>query len=415
MNYSDNLEHLVIGSLIRYPELITELELKSDMFTDPYAINFIKHIELTDKLNLHEIYAKSMKHEADFVPSELIKQLRKDDLIKKTFFKQYQIEVLELYKARMMSKATSLVAGDPTRQNVNSLKETIQELDTLQISKKDNKLLALNQITRELNFEVEPQLFKTGYKQLDNVIGGFEPGQLIILAGRPSTGKTAFALNLALQLEQNGNNIALFSLETTTKKIIQRFVSSMARVKLNRFKDPNSISDDERLKLTEAMTRFKDMNITINADEVATPLTISRTASKMSQESERNVIIIDYLTLMKSNGTFRDRRLEVEDISRKLKIIAKQFNCVVIALSQLSRGVESRNDKRPMMSDLREAGGIEQDADMIFLLYRDDYYNKATEYDPIGKSEVECIIAKSKDTEIGTVLFQFYKPVQRFY
>ena len=146
----------------------------------------------------------------------------------------------------------------------------------------------------------------------------------------------------------------------------------------------------------------------------ATPVDIRRAASTMKQESDRNVIIIDYLTLMKSDTNFRDRRLEVEDISRKLKVIALEYNCTVIALSQLSRGVEGRNDKRPMMSDLREAGGIEQDADVIFMLHREDYYDREKADEVTGISELECIIAKNRNGATGTATLNFHKKIQRF-
>ncbi|PTK52353.1 damage-inducible protein, partial [Staphylococcus haemolyticus] len=134
-----------------------------------------------------------------------------------------------------------------------------------------------------------------------------------------------------------------------------------------------------------------------------------------TQSDKPHVIFIDYLTLMQSDVQMKDRRLEVEKISRDLKIIAKETGCVIIALSQLSRGVESRNNKRPMMSDLREAGGIEQDANMIFLLYRDDYYDQSMQDHETGKSDIEFNVAKNKDGETGTVELEFYKKSQRFY
>ena len=144
-----------------------------------------------------------------------------------------------------------------------------------------------------------------------------------------------------------------------------------------------------------------------------TPQDVREVASQKTDKP--HVIFIDYLTLMQSDVPQRDRRLEVEKISRDLKIIAKETGCIIIALSQLSRGVESRSDKRPMMSDLREAGGIEQDANMIFFLYRDDYYDQDQQDNITGKSEIEFIISKNKDGETGVVHLDFYKKTQRFY
>lgn len=135
----------------------------------------------------------------------------------------------------------------------------------------------------------------------------------------------------------------------------------------------------------------------------------------MQSNGKPNVIFIDYLTLMSSDTPQKDRRLEVEKISRDLKVIAKETRSTIIALSQLSRGVESRQDKRPLMSDLREAGGIEQDANMIFFLYREDYYDRTLQDDDTGRSDIEFIISKNKDGQTGTVDLEFYKKTQRFY
>ena len=135
----------------------------------------------------------------------------------------------------------------------------------------------------------------------------------------------------------------------------------------------------------------------------------------MQKSDKPNIIFIDYLTLMQSDTPQKDRRLEVEKIARDLKIIAKETDSVIIALSQLSRGVESRQDKRPMMSDLKEAGGIESDANVVFLLYREDYYNQELADNETGKSEIEVNVAKNKDGETGTVNMEFYKKNQRFF
>ncbi len=256
----------------------------------------------------------------------------------------------------------------------------------------------------------------TGYNSIDQLIGGVKPGQLVILGARPSAGKTALALNMAIEMEQKNCNVAFLSLEMSTEEVIERMAASMAQVKLKLFSEANSFSEDEQLKVTDVFSRIQNMNIVIDDKASITPAYVRRYARKMQKDSKKNVIIIDYLTLMNSDTNYgENRRLAVEDISRQLKIIAKENQCAIIALSQLSRGVESRTDKRPMMSDLREAGGIEQDADMIFLLYRDDYYNKPTEYDPQGKSVVECIVVKNRNGEVGTAKLDFYKPIQRFY
>ncbi|UTH13018.1 replicative DNA helicase [Macrococcus equipercicus] len=415
MMMNENLEYMVIGSIVKYPELLSDLVLKPEMFYDPYSTRFFSFIEKNNGMNLAALYQAAKKHEVDFIPSALIEQWRNDDLLFKSHFTQYQIEVMEVFKAKTLSDASIQYSNNPTKENRQHLNEVMQYVNSLEVSKRDSKKEVIGEIIKELSGEVKPSLIKTGYSQLDNLIGGWEPGQLVVVGARPSTGKTAFALNLALKLADKGSHVSLFSLETTNKKITQRILATMSRVHLNKFKTPDAFTDDEQDKLAESLEKYKDMSLVVHDNDHVTPSMISREASRMKQTSKNNVIIIDYLTLMMSDGKHRDRRLEVEEISRKLKIIAKEQKCVIIALSQLNRGVESRTEKRPVMSDLREAGGIEQDADMVFLLYRDDYYNRTKEPDAFGKSDIECIIAKSKDSATGTALFSFYKTTGGFF
>lgn len=410
-----NAEYLVIGALLRNPDLFGELALKQEMFADIYSHNFIKYANQHNKVDIADIYAQSQKYGNEFFPENLMEKLLNDRLIMKSHFTQYQIDVLEIYKKRKIKEATDNYTKQPNRENQLFLESTLKYLNDIEIKRKDTKAETLSTIKEELLQEVKPRLLKTGYKNLDSLISGFEPGQLVVIAARPSMGKTAFALNIGCELESNNCNVAVFSLETTAKKITQRVIASRTLVNLSKFKYPESINQDEMLKITEFMDRFQKMNFMINDGSQITPKDIQNQAARMMNESDNNVIIIDYLTLMKSDENIKDRRLEVEDISRKLKIIAKEYKCVIIALSQLSRGVEGRNDKRPVMSDLREAGGVEQDADMIFMLYRPDYYNKEQEETQHAKSDVECIVAKNKDGATGTADFEFYRKVQRFY
>lgn len=412
---NDTPEYFTISALIKFPELADDLRLKPEMFYDTHYRNVIKFINKQHGLDVNELFYQAKKFEDKFIPSELIKKMRNDPYVMKTHFNQYQLEVLEHYKAVTLSDATKAYTEQPTQKNLKYMQDVMTLLDDLQIVKHDSKNQSIEQIMDEIYQQTKPKLMPTGFESIDQLIGGFEEGQLVVIGARPSAGKTALALNIGIEMEKRNCNVAVFSLETTVKKIGQRIVSSLSRVNLTKFKYPDSLSQDELLKITDSLDVYQKMNIRVNDDSNVTPADIRRTASKMQREGTNNVIIIDYLTLMKSDKKLNDRRLEVEDISRQLKIIAKEFKCVIIALSQLSRGVESRNDKRPMMSDLREAGGIEQDADMIFLLYRDDYYNKPEEYDHAGKSVVECIVAKNKDGEVGTAKLDFYKPIQRFY
>ncbi|WP_419895203.1 DnaB helicase C-terminal domain-containing protein [Macrococcus psychrotolerans] len=411
-------ERFVVGSLMKYPELLSELKLKPEMLSDYHCKNFISYI--TSKgIDLNAIYVMAKQKGNEFFPSKLLFDLRNDEFIKKSFFTNFQIQVLEEYKKRESLIAAHDYLNSPKRDNLIEFTERLNYLASLAIDKSNRKAEAITEILEEVNLELKPQLIKTSYDQVDSLIAGFEPGQLVIIAARPSVGKTAFAINLALNFLESGCNVSFFSLETTYKKVLQRYISATKRINSTKFKYPDSITSAERLKITEALQQFKDSNFRIIDDSLIKPSDIAKEAQYLQQtENKKNIIVIDYLTLMKSDGSFRDRRIEVEDISRKLKIFAKQYNCVIIALSQLSRGIEHRQDKRPMMSDIRESGSIEQDADIIAFLHRDDYYRRAeeeqTEAD-INKSIVELLIAKNKDGSTGSAELEFYKNIGVFY
>lgn len=414
MNYINN-EHLLIGALIKFPELHANLKIKSYMLTDPYTINFIEYINNRGKIDINEIYKKAVNENNAFMPPGLIKDLKKETFISKNHFTQYQIDILESYKQRELLNIANEIQQSNGKVKYIDVKDRIDKLISLNINNRNHNDEALLEILEEVTLEKQPKLYKTGFKQIDNLIGGFEPSQLIVIGARPSTGKTAFALNMAIKQAEKDNNVTVFSLETTTKKINQRMLSTLGKIQLSKFREPFSFLPEEKKKILKASEKLRALKINVIQEPKVTPLTIRQELIKMSERSKDNIVIIDFLTLMQSDSNIKDRRLEIEDISRKLKIMAKEFNCTIILLSQLSRGVESRNDKRPMMSDLRESGSIEQDADMIFLLYRDDYYNKPIEVNTYSKSEIECIIAKNKDGATGTALLDFYKSVQGFY
>ncbi|PKE18690.1 DnaB-like helicase C-terminal domain-containing protein [Macrococcoides caseolyticum] len=413
MNES-NLEYLVIGALLKFPELYGELALSPEMFSDGYANNVMKYINEQNRVDKNDIYIQAKKLEAGFMPTELMKQLVSDKYIMKSHFTNYQIEVLEKYKERKLAEATENYSQDRSRQSLDYLKSTIDYLDKLDIKKMDTKKEVVDRLAKKMLEKEKPILMKTGFTSIDNYIGGFKPGQLVIVGARPSVGKSAFALNLATQLEKNEYNVSFVSLEMTDDEVVERIISARTLIDLKKFENPDSLSEEELEKYIIALEGHYKSDLKVVADPTVTPADIRRLASTMQQESEKNVIVIDYLSLMSSDGRFKDRRLEVEDISRKLKVIALEYKCTVIALSQLSRGVESRNDKRPMMSDLRETGGIEQDADIVFMLHRDDYYDRDSIDGVTGISETECIIAKNRSGATGIATLNFHKKIQRF-
>jgi replicative DNA helicase len=253
---------------------------------------------------------------------------------------------------------------------------------------------------------------RTGFYDLDRMTAGLQKGDLIVLAARPSMGKTAFALNIAEHVAvQEGLPVLVFSMEMGASQLALRLVGSLGRINQQNLRT-GRLDSGEWERLTGAVERLGQVQLYIDETAALTSSELRARARRMARQfGTLGLIVIDYLQLMSgSSGSDENRATELGEISRGLKALAKELQCPVIALSQLNRSVESRNDKRPMMSDLRESGAIEQDADIIMFIYRDDYYNKDSK-EP-GVSEI--IIAKQRNGPVGDVKLTFLKPLTRF-
>ncbi|WP_210139507.1 DnaB helicase C-terminal domain-containing protein [Staphylococcus sp. GDY8P67P] len=406
-------EEAIVSNLMRNPDLLGKLKLKPQMFTDDKIQEFIQYVMDNGKVDVNQIYYKS-REDKNFISTKRLGDIYNSDGTDKVFFMQDQMNLLENYVIREAAQQTSEYQSMPNRTNFKYLIEQLQELDNMTIDKDNPTDNYLMEVMDNILSDKPKDFIKTGIKSIDNKIMGFERGQLNVLGARPSLGKTALALNMLWNITLAGYPTTFFSLETGGNNIVERLVSSITNIPLYKIKQADGLSDEDTTQVMDAINQIKKhSNLHIEDQAQMTPQDVREVAMKSSDKP--HVIFIDYLTLMQSDIPQRDRRLEVEKISRDLKIIAKETGCVIIALSQLSRGVESRNDKRPMMSDLREAGGIEQDANMIFFLYREDYYDKEMQDNETGKSDIEFIIAKNKDGETGTAELEFYKKSQRFY
>ncbi len=253
----------------------------------------------------------------------------------------------------------------------------------------------------------------SGFIDLDRLTNGFQPGELIIIAARPSMGKTAFTLNVAAHAAmQEQMPVGFFSLEMGCEQLIQRLVGSEARINLSNLRR-GLVKGNESSKLTAAYGRLADAAMYIDESPTLNIGTLRNKCRRLVHNHDVKIIIIDYLQLMSSVTQYDNKATEVGEISRGLKAIAREFNVPVIALSQLNRGVESRIDKRPMMSDLRESGAIEQDADIIVFLYREEYYlREKTPEDKLGLAEV--IIAKNRNGPTGSLELKFFNSITRF-
>ncbi|PLT47971.1 Replicative DNA helicase [SA14-24] [Paenibacillus pasadenensis] len=251
----------------------------------------------------------------------------------------------------------------------------------------------------------------SGFVDLDKMTSGFQRSDLIIVAARPSVGKTAFALNIAQNVGVRAREtVAIFSLEMSAAQLVQRMVCAESNVDAGRMRT-GFLEGDDWEKLTMAIGALSEAEIYIDDTPGITVSDIRAKCRRLKKERNLGMILIDYLQLIQGRGKAgENRQQEVSEISRTLKQIARELEVPVIALSQLSRGVEQRQDKRPMMSDLRESGSIEQDADIVAFLYRDDYYDKETE----KKNIIEIIIAKQRNGPVGTVELAFLKNFNKF-
>ena len=253
----------------------------------------------------------------------------------------------------------------------------------------------------------------TGFKDLDQKTSGLQQGDLIIVAGRPSMGKTAFALNIAehLGLHQRAP-VAIFSMEMAATQIVTRMIGSVARVDQHLVRT-GQIRDEDWPKLTQAWAQLNEAEIYIDETAALNPLELRARARRLYRQvggGGLGMIVVDYLQLMSASGQGENRATEISEISRSLKALAKELNVPVMALSQLNRSLEQRPNKRPVMSDLRESGAIEQDADLILFIYRDEVYNP----DSPDKGKAEIIIGKQRNGPIGTVTLTFLGEYTRF-
>ena len=287
------------------------------------------------------------------------------------------------------------------------LKQGFQSMDQLAV-------ILLDRVNQMADSPNDITGVPSGFVDFDKMTSGMQAGDLIVLAARPSMGKTALAINIAEHVALNeGLPVAVFSMEMGASQLAIRIVGSIGRIDQQRLRT-GKLNQEEWPRLTEAMEKLRNISLHIDETPSLTPMELRANARRLARTCGKlGLIVVDYLQLMSGNTSSSNgdnRATEIGEISRGLKMLAKELQCPVIALSQLNRSVETRTDKRPMMSDLRESGAIEQDADVIMFIYRDDYYNKDSKEPGVA----EIIIGKHRNGPTGTVKLAFLKPITRF-
>ena len=309
---------------------------------------------------------------------------------------------------KLILASTSIVEKGYDKENSDDLLE-FAEQSIFNISQKKNKdgLVEIKKILPETLDQIErvhnsPDALtgiSTGFKYVDKLTNGLHKSDLVLIAARPSMGKTAFAMNVVQHAAvKEKKSVAVFSLEMAKEQLVQRMLSSLALIPIQNIRT-GQLKENEWPLLAKAMGVLSNAKIFIDDTPGITVMEMRAKSRRLKLEHELDLIMIDYMQLMNSSGGGENRQQEISNISRGLKSLAREMQCPVVALSQLSRAPEMRSDHRPILSDLRESGAIEQDADLVMFLYRDEYYNEESEKKDIG----EVIIAKQRNGETGRV------------
>ncbi|CEL12416.1 Replicative DNA helicase [Candidatus Portiera aleyrodidarum] len=327
---------------------------------------------------------------------------------------------------RKLITIANQISEDVFNRDGKSIQEIINQAEKLifKISEsrfRGNNILNINDLLNRTLDRINKMYNKksyltglfTGFTDLDELTSGFQKSDLIIIAGRPSMGKTSFAMNIVeyIILNNKEDPVIIFSMEMPAEQIILRMLSSLGRIDQNNIRK-GKIGEDDWLKLTESLKLIKNCKLYVDDTPMLTPIEIRNKIRRFIRETGKiSLIMIDYLQLMHVSGLSYNRTAEISEISRSLKSIAKEFNCPVLAVSQLNRSLEQRINKRPIISDLRESGAIEQDADLILFIYRDELYNT----DKIdNKGLAEIIIGKQRNGPIGVINIGFIGKYTKF-
>ncbi len=416
-NQTYEAESMILGAVFLEPDIIHEIILEPDHFYSVKNKLIFKAIR--------ELVARNIKTDISVVAEQLKDSLESAGGISYLTeiavacpstenIDAYQTIVLEKYKMRTLIANAANFLNERSDEAADHFYKTYVEMQELGVRNGNSKQDVLMEIHSDMiEDKGEMTGIDTGFTDLNNMTGGLSGGDLIIVAARPSMGKTAFALNLAKRCCEKGGVADIFSLEMPEKQLTQRILSSMMNIEGAKWRNPyRMFNDEDRKKATSAIGKYSNWYINIHDSSQQTIADIRARVRKTQREhpDKNHIVVIDYLQLITHVGKFDRHDLAIGDITRQLKQMARQFDVPVVLLSQLSRAVEQRQDKRPMMSDLRDSGSIEQDADLIMFLYREDYYDRESK----NKNVVEINLAKQRNGPVGTIQLAFVKEYSQF-
>ncbi|MEC1562520.1 replicative DNA helicase [Bacillus haynesii] len=411
-------EQALLGCILVESDLIKELSLQPEHFSETRHQVIFKAMREVEKLGKSVDMVTTVTKLGDSVEQVGGLQYLTDlgsAVASTANFLAYQTLIYEAYRLREMKKIAIEFANTPTDDGITELYKRAMELQEIGIEKTRTKQDVLMEIYNDMHEEKEDITgINTGLIDLNAMTGGWQDGDLIVLAARPSMGKTAFALHMGKSNCEKGGVTDIFSLEMPDKQLTHRLLSNLGNIEGSKWKNPRKFfSDHDYENATKAIGEYEKWNINIHDQPAQTLADIRskiRKTKKENPDNQKHLVIIDYLQLIRAIGKYERRDLEVGSITAELKEMARAFKIPIILLSQLSRAVEQRQDKRPMMSDLRESGSIEQDADVVAFLYRDDYYNKNSEL----KNIIEIDLAKQRNGPTGMIQASFIKEYGRF-
>lgn len=423
-------EQSVVGSMIMDRQAIItagEMLNEDDFYHRQYGIMFSVMIDMNNEGKSVDIVTLQERLKEKNVPPEVYSVEHLRDLFNSVptsaNIRQYAGIVKDKAILRNIIRvndgiATQCYAGESKTEDI--LADTEKKIFELVKNKGDHEYTPIDKVVLEALDRIQAAAknrgnvtgVPTGFTDLDNYLSGLQPSDFILVAARPSMGKTAFVLNVAENVAiKQGITTAIFSLEMSNVQLVNRMLSLESTVDADKLRKGRLDSSDWG-KLVEGADSIAKSHLIIDDTPGISISELRSKCRKYKMENDLGLVIIDYLQLMSGNGSSRSesRQQEISDISRSLKALARELEVPVVTLSQLSRAVEQRPDHRPMLSDLRESGAIEQDADVVMFLYRDDYYNKDTEI----KGVAEIIIAKQRNGPIGTVKMAWIPEQTRF-